>query len=91
MVLMTARVAAIILGGAARAAEPGYELDGFPITRHQVAVVGAANVREQSPVPTLMLGGMPASPSQVAILRPRRLLTAATVMAEPIKVDLVAK
>jgi hypothetical protein len=88
MVLMAVLVAAIVLGTAAQAAEPGYELNGFPITRHQVAVVGASNVREQSPVPTLTLGGMPASPSQVAILRPRQLMTAAT---EPITVDVVAK
>jgi hypothetical protein len=88
MFLMAALMAAIVLGTAAQAAEPGYELNGFPITRHQGAVVDASNVREQSPVPTLTLGGMPASPSQVAILRPRQLMTAAT---EPITVEVVTK
>ena len=88
VVLMAAFVAAIVLGAAAHAAEPGYELDGFPITRHQMSVVGASNVREQSPAPALMLGGMPASPSQVAILRPRQLVTAAT---EPVTVEVVTK
>jgi hypothetical protein len=49
--------AAIFVAAAAQAAEPaGYEVDGFPITRHQVAVVGALDVREQSPVPALILG-----------------------------------
>jgi hypothetical protein len=91
MFLMAALVVAIFLGAAAQAAEPAaYELNGFPITRHQVAVVGASNVREQSPVATLMLGGMPASPSQVAILSYRPITTSTMVRAEPITV-VVAK
>ena len=89
MFMSAALTMAIFLGVTAQAAEPvGYELNGFPITRHQVAVVGASNVREQSPVPSLMLGGMPASLSQVAILSPRRVMTA-TVMTAP--VELLAK
>jgi hypothetical protein len=52
---------------------PTFELMGFPITRHQVALLGAAQIRERSPTPTLTLAGMPASPHQVAVLtaRPR--------------------
>ena len=50
---------------------PIFELMGFPISSHQVALLGGANVIERSPTPTLMLAGMPASPSQVAILTPR--------------------
>jgi hypothetical protein len=52
---------------------PIFELMGFPISPHQVALLGGANVVERSPTPTptLMLAGMPASPSQVAILAPR--------------------
>jgi hypothetical protein len=80
-ILMAAFAAATLSSSAARAAElPGYELKGFPITRHQVAVIGAAGVQEQSPVPTLMFGGMPASPSQVAILSPRPDLTSASAI-----------
>ena len=56
----------------AAAAEPTFELMGFPITRHQVALLGAAQIRERSPTPTLTVAGMPASPHQVAVLTPRR-------------------
>jgi hypothetical protein len=69
-----ATIAAVILGAdVATAAElPTYKLMGFPITAHQLSVVGSANVQEASPVPTLMLGGMPASPHQIAVLTPRK-------------------
>ena len=66
---------AVALQGANAAAEelPIFELSGFPISRHQVAVLGSANVKEQSPTPALTWSGMPASPHQVAVLtrRPR--------------------
>ena len=52
----------------AAAAKPTFELMGFPITRHQIALLGAAQIRERSPTPTLALAGMPASPHQVAVL-----------------------
>jgi hypothetical protein len=65
-------ITAILNVSSAAATElPIFELMGLPITPHQVAVVGAANVREQSPNPTLTFGGMPASPHQVAVLTPR--------------------
>jgi hypothetical protein len=61
-----------LAGVVATAAEvPTYELMGFAITPHQFAVVGSANVQEQSPTPSLVVGGMPASPHQVAVLTPR--------------------
>ena len=50
---------------------PTFELMGFPITRHQVTVMGEANVQEQSPTATLTFGGMPASPHQIAVLTSR--------------------
>ncbi|UWU90266.1 hypothetical protein [Bradyrhizobium sp. CB1015] len=50
---------------------PTFEMIGFPITRHQVAVLGSAQVEESAATPTLMSAGMPASPSQIAILTPR--------------------
>jgi hypothetical protein len=69
---ITAAAALIMYGGAAIAAElPTYEVMGFPITRHQVAVLGGSGVQQRSPTPTLMFGGMPASPSQVIVLTPR--------------------
>ena len=50
---------------------PTYEIMGFPITQHQLAAVNSAYVQEASPVPTLTLAGMPASPAQILVLTPR--------------------
>jgi hypothetical protein len=69
---VTAAAALMVCGGAAVASElPTYEVMGFPITRHQVAVMGGSGVEEQSPSPTLTSAGMPASPHQVTVLTPR--------------------
>ena len=50
---------------------PTFEVTGFPISRHQVAVLGATQVEESSVTPNLMLAGMPASPHQIEVLKPR--------------------
>jgi hypothetical protein len=65
--------AALVLGasGAMAAELPTYEVMGFPITQHQLVAVNSAYVQERSPTPTLTLGGMPASPVQIAVLTPR--------------------
>jgi hypothetical protein len=55
----------------ANTAIPFYEVMGFPITPHQISIVGSAHVEEQSPSPSLTMTGMPASPHQVAVLTPR--------------------
>jgi hypothetical protein len=55
----------------ASTAIPSYEVMGFPITPHQISILGSAHVKEQSPSPSLMMAGMPASPHQVAVLTPR--------------------
>jgi hypothetical protein len=57
--------------GAAAAELPTFELMGFPITPHQVVVVGSAHVQEQVANSRLTLGEMPASPHQMAVLTPR--------------------
>ena len=64
MLVTAATIAAVIPRGVgAEAAElPTYELRGFLISPHQLSVAGSARVEERSPVPTLTLGGMPASP-----------------------------
>lgn len=69
--------AAVMLytSGAAAAELPTFELMGFPISPHQVSVVGSAHVQERSPTPTLTLGGMPASPHQIAVVTPRQKVT----------------
>jgi hypothetical protein len=59
--------------GAASAAElPAYEMNGLPVSSHQVSVLGSAGVDEAPSMPTSMLGDMPASPHQIAVLTPRR-------------------
>jgi hypothetical protein len=73
--VLFAAVAVVILKGAdvAAAAElPTYESMGLPITTLQISVVGSSHVQEVSPVPTLTVGSMPASPHQIAVLTARR-------------------
>jgi hypothetical protein len=70
--------------GASAAELPPYELMGFPITPHQFSVVGPANVKEQSPSPSLTIAGMPASPHQVTVLTPRPRLIEELAATNPI-------
>ena len=47
---ITAAAALMVCGGAAIAGElPTYEVMGFPITGHQVAVMGGSGVEEHRP------------------------------------------
>jgi hypothetical protein len=69
--LALAAVLGLGAAGAAAAELPTYEMEGFPITPHQIQVVGAGQIHEQSAISTLTLGGMPASPHQVMVLTPR--------------------
>jgi hypothetical protein len=72
MLLMAAIAPLMVVCSGTGAVElPTFEVMGLPITRHQVAVMGAQDVREQSATPTLTFGGMPASPHQIAVLTPR--------------------
>ena len=90
--LIAAIAAAMIGGTGASAAElPGFEVAGLPITPHQVAVTGAANVQEQSATATLLYGGMPASPHQIAVLTPRPAMTADASGTTPATVGRVSK
>ena len=47
---------------------PQYEVAGFPISPHQISVLGSGEVQEQSLSPTVTLNGMPASPHQIAVI-----------------------
>jgi hypothetical protein len=47
---------------------PTFELTGFPITPHQVAVLGAARVEERAAPSMLTFGGMPITPHQLDVL-----------------------
>jgi hypothetical protein len=49
---------------------PQYEAAGFPISPHQITVLGLGNIREKPPIPALTLNGMPVSPNQIAVLQP---------------------
>jgi hypothetical protein len=72
-------VTALVLGTVRVSAGelPKYEVAGFPLSSVQIAVLGSDRAQEQSPTPTLMLNGMPASPLQIAVLhRQTKLLTA---------------
>jgi hypothetical protein len=64
----------LLLSGIASAGEfAAYELSGFPISPHQISIMGTtANLREQSPCSSFTMGGMPASPLQVLVLTPRQ-------------------
>jgi len=64
---------------------PTFELMGFPVSPHQVAVMGSARVEESAATPTLMLAGMPASPHQIAVLTPR--LKAAKMASAPLGIS----
>jgi hypothetical protein len=70
-ILFAAVVVFALAGASAIAlAFPSYELAGFPVSPHQIAVLGlTATVKEQSPSQSLTVGGMSASPHQVAVLR----------------------
>ena len=81
--LSIAAVAVISVAGATAgfAAElPSYEAAGLPISAVQVQVLGAANVREQSPVQTSA-----ASPHQLRVLTPRTKMT--TAAAAPTRTE----
>jgi hypothetical protein len=71
---------------AALAEYPNFEINGFPITRHQMVAVSTGQIRESAPTPTLTVAGMPASPHQVAVLTPRIKLTQQQVTPKLTKV-----
>jgi hypothetical protein len=72
--LVLSTVSAALLSGIASAKEfPSYELWGFPISPHQISVLGlTGNLKEPSPTTSLTMDGMPASPHQILVLTPRR-------------------
>jgi hypothetical protein len=72
--LLIAAAAVLLMGGVgATAAElPNYEVMGFPITPHQLVVLGPAHAEQGLPAFTLTVAGMPASPHQIAVLTPRQ-------------------
>jgi hypothetical protein len=68
-VIAAATTLTLNAGNAAAAELPTFEKRGFPITTHQLQVVGTADVLERSSAAGL--GIAPVSPHQRAVLRPR--------------------
>jgi hypothetical protein len=74
--IITAATAVIMLGvaGATAGELPSYDFTGFPITPHQMSVLGSSgDIQERSGAPMLTRDDMPALPHQIAVLshRPR--------------------
>ena len=67
--LSAVSIVAVLTGPAFAQQLPQYEVAGFPISPHQISVLGSRDVQEQSFSPTLTLDGMPASPHQIAVIR----------------------
>lgn len=80
--VLIAAAAALTTGAAAAAELPTYQASGFPITSHQVAILGAAGVEQQSAAAT----DMPASPHQMAALTPRTIKVGQQAAAQSITV-----
>lgn len=71
--LLATTLAFSLVAGAAMAGEfPTFERQSFPVSQHQVAVLGGAGVAEQAPAATLVRNDMPASPVQLAVLKHHR-------------------
>ena len=66
-------IGTVVLGiASARASElPSFELLGFPITPHQVALLGAENVQRKWQLRRSRSPAMPASSHQIEVLSPR--------------------
>ena len=77
---LTIAAAVLSIAGTAAAAElPSYEAKGLPISAVQVRVLGAADVREQSPALTST-----ATVHQLRVLTPRTTRTAESAAPAPI-------
>ena len=78
---LTIATAVISIAGATagRAAElPSYEANGLPVSAVQLRVLGAADVREQSPALTSTI-----TAHQLSVLTPRKTRTAETTAPTP--------
>jgi hypothetical protein len=76
IVLSIAAAAVVMATGATAGELPTFEVSGFPISPVQAQLIGAGNVREQSPAAPSP-DGASASPHQISVLTPRVKRTAA--------------
>ena len=72
MILAAATILTLGTVGATAGELPSYDFAGFPVTAHQMSVLGQSGaVQEQPNAPSLLRDGMPASPMQIAVLSRR--------------------
>jgi hypothetical protein len=88
-ILIAAVTSVVLLGGASAgfAQSAPYETAGLPITSHQAALLGEANLRERAGAPDLVVNGVPASLHQMAVLAPRPRQAAAAPAAREQKTN----
>jgi hypothetical protein len=71
--ILAAAILMLGMAGASAGELPRYDVAGFPVTPHQMSVLGqSGSVQEQPSMPTLLREGMPASPHQTAVLSRRQ-------------------
>src|SRR5262249_48762920 len=81
-ILGAATILMLGMAGATAGELPSYDIAGFPITPHQMSVLGqSGDTQEQPAVATLLREGMPASPHQIAVLSRRPATTAQSAAA----------
>jgi hypothetical protein len=77
MILAAAAILTLWTAGATAGELPSYDFAGFPVTAHQMSVLGQSGaIQERQAAPSLMRDGMPASPMQIAVLSRRPTTTA---------------
>jgi hypothetical protein len=77
--MILAAAATLMLGtaGATAGELPSYDFAGFPVTPHQMSLLGASGAMQEQPAaPMRLIDGMPASPVQIAVLSRRPATTA---------------
>jgi hypothetical protein len=76
-ILAAAAILLLGMAGATAGELPSYDVAGFPVTPHQMSVLGLSGDTQELPaVPTLLREGLPASPHQIAVLSRRAGTTA---------------
>jgi hypothetical protein len=76
-ILAAAVILLLGMAGATAGELPSYDVAGFPVTPHQMSVLGQSGDTQELPaVPTLLREGLPASPHQIAVLSRRAGATA---------------
>jgi hypothetical protein len=77
MILAAAAILMLGTAGAAAGELPSYDFAGFPVTPHQMSLLGASGAMQEQPAaPMRLIDGMPASPVQIAVLSRRPATTA---------------